>query len=311
MNIKATEAINNLKRISFKEIDCKKYIGEQVLLLPSNAEIKIDDNQLVETIGLGELDKKKKDLLTHIKIIDPLNLIYEDTNILMPRTYAESLSPILEHISVQCLIFAAIDSYTANFMNEANSKNSYGRTDYDKLIVTKKRNLKLKDSDIVYVMNRRIGGWDGSIDRPVIELLGAGGHLATYWDVKSNSFRTMNFIDNLQREFKEELNIKIEKECFSVFGGFHNEKSNELVVLCGAFIDGSELVSIFENAQKNIEEDLAGIYIGYFDEIISMYLEDASSFAGGNKAKPSNFPSQNVLMEKVKTYLESHKHSIN
>lgn len=63
--------------------------------------------------------------------------------------------------------------------------------------------------------------------------------------------------------------------------------------------------------KKNIEEDLAGIYIGYFDEIISMYLEDASSFAGGNKAKPSNFPSQNVLMEKVKTYLESHKHSIN
>ena len=304
MNIKATEVLNSLKRISYNQINNQNDTEEQVLLLPSNVKLEIDENQQIRTIGLGELDKKKKDLLNHIKIIDPLNLIYQNTNILMPRTYAESLVPIPEHISVQCLIFATIDYNTAKFFNELNTKNPYGKTYFDKLIITRKDNLKINEGDIVYVMNRRIGGWDGSIDRPVIELLGAGGHLATYWDSELHCFRSMSFIDNLQREFEEELKIAIAQERFSVFGGFHNKESNELVVLCGAFINGAELVSIFKNSQKNIEEDLAGIYIGYFDEIISMYLEDASSFAGGDKAKDSNFPSQRVLMEKVDAYLK-------
>lgn len=310
MNLEATEAIKSLKRILPNELNSQTNFGAQVLLLPSNVKIQIENNQQVETNGLGDLDKKKKDLLTHIKIIDPLNLLYENTNVLMPRTYAESLTPIPEHISVQCLIFAKVDCDTANFINETNKSNPYGKTQYDQFVITQKKNIQVKFGDIVYVMNRRVGGWDGSIDRPVIELLGAGGHLATYWDSKDNCFKPANFIDTLQREFKEELKINIDKENFSVFGGFHNKKSNELVVLCGAFIDETEVVSIFDNAKNNIEEDLAGIYIGYFDEIISMYLEDASSFAGGNKAKASNFPNQDLLMKKVISYLNEHTNNV-
>ena len=305
MDVEATKAIRSLKRIKQNDIKCQADLNKQVLLLPSNVDIIIDDNQHVETKGLGALDNKKKDLLTHIKIIEPLTLIYDNTNVLMPRTYAESLNPIPEHMSVQCLLFAKIDGDTATFINEINEHNPYGKLTYDKFIISRNKSAKVKNGDVLYIMNRRVGGWDGSFERPVIELLCAGGHLATYWDVRSKNFKPADIIADLQREFKEELKMDVQEERFSVFGGFHNMKSNELVVLCGAFITGSEVVSVFNNAQKNIEEDLAGIYVGYFDEVISMYMEDASIFAGGDEAKLSNFPNQTVLMEKVFSYINN------
>lgn len=304
MNIKATMAIRSLRRITQNDIKFQTDLSKQVLLLPSNVDIIIDDDQYVKTRGLGDLDNKKKDLLTHIRIIEPLNLIYDNTNVLMPRTYAESLNPIPEHVSIQCLVFAKIDCDTATFINETNERNPYGKVAHDQFIISRNNNVRVKDGDVLYIMNRRVGGWDGSLDRPVIELLCAGGHLATYWDSKSKSFKPADPIANLQREFSEELKIDVEEESFSVFGGFHNKKSNELVVLCGAFITGAEIASIFENAQKNIKENLAGIYVGYFDEVISMYLEDASPFAGGEGAKLTNFPNQDALMEKVIAYLK-------
>lgn len=306
MNIEATMAIRSLKRIMQNDINYQTDLGKQVLLLPSNVDIVIDDDQQVETKGLGALDNKKKDLLTHIRIIEPLDLVYENTNVIMPRTYAESLTPIPEHMSVQCLIFANIDRDTANFINETNKKNPYGRVVYDRFVISRNKNIRVNSGDILYIMNRRVGGWDGSIDHPVIELLGAGGHLATYYDSESESFKPVDYLANLQREFREELKIDVKKESFSIFGGFHNKKSNELVVLCGAFINGAEVKSIFENTQKNIKENLAGIYVGYFDEVISMYLEDACPFAGGNAALPTNFPSQEALMKKVAAYLNIH-----
>ena len=87
MNIEATMAIRSLKRIMQNGINYQTNLGKQVLLLPSDVDIVIDDNQQVETKGLGALDNKKKDLLTHIRIIEPLHLIYENTNVIMPRTY--------------------------------------------------------------------------------------------------------------------------------------------------------------------------------------------------------------------------------
>ena len=306
MNIEATMAIRSLKRIMQNGINYQTNLGKQVLLLPSDVDIVIDDNQQVETKGLGALDNKKKDLLTHIRIIEPLHLIYENTNVIMPRTYAESLTPIPEHMSVQCLIFANIDHDTANFINETNKNNPYGRVEYDRFVISRNKNIRLNAGDILYIMNRRVGGWDGSIDHPVIELLGAGGHLATYYDSESGSFKPVDYLANLQREFREELKIDVNKENLAIFGGFHNRKSNELVVLCGVFINGAEVKSIFENTRNNIKENLAGIYVGYFDEVISMYLEDANSFAGGHAALPTNFPSQEALMKKVAAYLNIH-----
>lgn len=306
MNIEATMAIRSLKRIMQNGINYQTNLGKQVLLLPSDVDIVIDDNQQVETKGLGALDNKKKDLLTHIRIIEPLHLIYENTNVIMPRTYAESLTPIPEHMSVQCLIFANIDHDTANFINETNKNNPYGRVEYDRFVISRNKNIRVNAGDILYIMNRRVGGWDGSIDHPVIELLGAGGHLATYYDSESGSFKPVDYLANLQREFREELKIDVNKENLAIFGGFHNRKSNELVVLCGVFINGAEVKSIFENTRNNIKENLAGIYVGYFDEVISMYLEDANSFAGGHAALPTNFPSQEALMKKVAAYLNIH-----
>ncbi len=306
MNIEATMAIRSLKRIMQNGINYQTNLGKQVLLLPSDVDIVIDDNQQVETKGLGALDNKKKDLLTHIRIIEPLHLIYENTNVIMPRTYAESLTPIPEHMSVQCLIFANIDHDTANFINETNKNNPYGRVEYDRFVISRNKNIRVNAGDILYIMNRRVGGWDGSIDHPVIELLGAGGHLATYYDSESGSFKPVDYLANLQREFREELKIDVNKENLAIFGGFHNRESNELVVLCGVFINGAEVKSIFENTRNNIKENLAGIYVGYFDEVISMYLEDANSFAGGHAALPTNFPSQEALMKKVAAYLNIH-----
>ena len=306
MNIEATMAIRSLKRIMQNGINYQTNLGKQVLLLPSDVDIVIDDNQQVETKGLGALDNKKKDLLTHIRIIEPLHLIYENTNVIMPRTYAESLTPIPEHMSVQCLIFANIDHDTANFINETNKNNPYGRVEYDRFVISRNKNIRVNAGDILYIMNRRVGGWDGSIDHPVIELLGAGGHLATYYDSESVSFKPVDYLANLQREFREELKIDVNKGNLAIFGGFHNRKSNELVVLCGVFINGAEVKSIFENTRNNIKENLAGIYVGYFDEVISMYLEDANSFAGGHAALPTNFPSQEALMKKVAAYLNIH-----
>lgn len=303
----ATKVLQNLKRITFEELSQVDILHEQRLLLPLGVDLELNENNQVITHGLGVLDGKQKDLLSYIKIINPLNLEYVDMGVLMPRTYAESLYPIPEHISVQCLIFSIIDSDTASFINEKNKSKIYGKTSYDKFIISTMTDKAFKKGDVVYVMNRRVGGWDGSIDRPVIELLGAGGHLATYWDETINKFVSANFIENLQREFCEELKISISKENFSVFGGFHNKKSNELVVLCGAFINGVDIKSIFENTQNNIDEDIAGIYIGDFDEIISMYLMDAEPFAGGNKAKATNFPSQPDLMAKVSQYIQTKK----
>lgn len=303
----ATEALQKLERITVEELSQIDVLEKQKLLLPKDVKIEFNEHNQVVTHGLDLLDNKQKDLLSYIRIIDPLHLKYVDTGVLMPRTYAESLTPIPEHISVQCLVFSLIDEEAARFINETNKKKMYGKTDYDRFIISVSENKKFSKGDVVFIMNRRIGGWDGSIDCPAIELLGAGGHLAVHWDERQNKFVSADFIENLQREFYEELKIFISKENFSIFGGFHNEKSNELVVLCGAFINCPDIEIILEQTQNNISEDIDGIYVGDFDEIMEMYEANAESFAGGNKAKPTNFPSQKDLMKIVSSYIKSKK----
>ena len=302
MNKQATKEINRLKRISQNEIDQYLQSSQQVLLLPSNVKIEIDENNFVATSGLENLDKKKKDLLTYIKINDALNLDYLETGVLMPRTYAESLNPIPEHISVQCLMFAKLNKDAAKFVNNLIGSNPYGKTEYDRFLISNKHQF-VDDGDLLFVMNRRVGGWDGSLDRPVIELLCAGGHLATIFNSKTKKFEMSDFVENLHREISEELKISIDKDDIVVFGGFHNKKSNELVVLCGAFLN-EQIQQVYDNTKNNIDENIDGIYVGYFDEIMEIYDKQPQNFAGGEKAKPTNFPSQHKLMQKIKKFIK-------
>ena len=36
---------------------------------------------------------------------------------------------------------------------------------------------EVRSGDRIFIFNRRVGGWDGSPERPVVEFLGAGGHV--------------------------------------------------------------------------------------------------------------------------------------
>lgn len=300
------EALKSLKRIDETQLNIDLPKNQQFLLCPKNVKIEFNSRNLLKTTGLGELDKKQKDLLTYIRIIDAINIKYQETNILMPRTYAECLSKIPEHISVQCLLFSKLGVDGAEFINEFIEHNPYGKTDYDKFFITRTKK-QVKTGDIVYLMNRRVGGWDGSPERPVIELLCAGGHLATMWSDKKQKFIMSNFISNLQRELVEELKIKLATKNFIIFGGFHNQKSNELVILCGAFVKSSDIKKIYQNTKNNYKENIAGIYVGYFDDVMKMYNQNPTCFAGGEGAKSSNFPSQKSLMTRVKDFLKNKK----
>ena len=75
-------------------------------------------------------------------------------------------------------------------------------------------------NDVICIFNRRISGWDGSIERPVIELLGAGGHLQSIWNSESQHFISRSLINNLQKEFSEEIGIKLTSNDVNVIGGF-------------------------------------------------------------------------------------------
>lgn len=301
---KASKEINGLDRIDVCQLSDAENFATYKLLLPKNIQIEIDNTGQVVTRGLGDLDLKRKDLLTYIKIVDPLNLIYKTTKVVMPRTYAESLNPIPEHISVQCLLFSKINEQDANFINDKIQNDEYGKTAYDKFFISNKKQPKVAQGNLIYIMNRRVGGWDGNVDRPVIELLCAGGHLQTLFNEKSGKFENADLLDNLIREFQEELKIKLNKEQIAIFGGFHNKKSNELVVLCGAFVPSNNIEKIYNNSKNNFQENIDGIYVGNFEEVMSIYAKHAEFFAGGEKAKPSNFPSQELLMKKVFKFLK-------
>ena len=94
------------------------------------------------------------------------------------------------------------------------------------------------------------------------------------------------------------------REQITIFGGFHNTKSNELVVLCGAFVSSNNIEAIYNNAKNNFQENIDGVYVGNFEEVMSIYAKNAEFFAGGEKTRSSNFPSQEKLMRKVLKFLK-------
>jgi len=300
VNKKITNKLNELRRI--ETIDERKVHLEDVLLFPTGANLSFLDNGKIETQGLGEkLDNQRKDLLRIVEILDPLDNKFISTNVLSPRTYAESLNPILQHISVQCLLFCKLTAEDVGTIINLIETTKYSKTEYDKMwIAPEDYKSFLRPGAILYIMNRRVGGWDGSKERPVIELLGAGGHLGV-----DENFNTIKAETAIINELKEEVGVSLSAKDIQMFGGFHNKLSNELVMLCGAFLPGKMVLEIQKYALENYEEDTDGIYLGSLEDVISLYQKDASPFAGNEKAKPTNFPSQKLLMEKVYKYIKN------
>jgi len=306
VNERATKYLKTLPRIE-KISDEDSLPEKNVLLFPKDAELFYTNDDVIITNGLGEeLDSKQQDLLTFIKITDPLNVRYEETTLLMPKTYAESLDPIPHHISVQAIILSRVTEECKEDVLELIKKTNYNKTPYDRIWIEDTNPVeKLETGKIIFIMNRRVGGWDGSPHRPVIELFGGGGHLPTIWNEKLKKFKQMDPVDAVIKEFREELRYSLAYNEVDILGGFHNLSSNELVILCSVLVPFSKIVEIQKGALDNFQEHTNGIYLGTFRETMKLYLENAEPYAGGEKTKGSNFPSQPILMERILNRLES------
>ena len=297
-NKAATSKLNSLKKITFEQTDIK--YEENVLLYIENSKLFYNADKIYSEDG-----KNLKDLLRVIRIIDPLDLRYECTNVLVPRVIAENHTLIPQHISVQSLFFHKVSSFNLEKLKKIILSTNYNKTAYDNMWIGHERSLSsLKENDLIYLMSRRTGGWDGSIERPVIELLCSGGHLPTVWDAQTKSFKTLDPTELLTKEIGEELGISISPEQIVQLGGFHNEVSNELVILCALFVDYNQLMDMIKNSKGNVSENIDGIYMGIFEDVMNLYDLNPNFFAGGEKAKSSNFPSNSKLMKKIKKILK-------
>lgn len=297
INLKATKILN-----AYKRTDCVSQ-NEDTLLLPKNVELFYLDTGVVATKGLGEsLDSKNKDLLRLISIEDALNGKYLYSKTYSPRTYSESLESIPLHLTVQGLILCKSSNKFKDIINQIEGQYAYDKTEYDKFCVTDLK--KIKENSTILIMNRRIGGWDGSLERPVIELLGAGGHVPTLFNQSSSSFETLSPIDTIIKESQEEIGVSLNESDIKFLGGFHNKISSELVLLFGIIVEESIIPHLQKKSFGNLEENVDGLYVGRFQDVMNDYMSDASNFAGGEKAKPTNFPSQQELMNRVNSLLE-------
>ncbi len=284
--------------------ESKKY-KKDVFLFTKNADFMYQ-NDLIVTEGLGELDNKKLDLVRVIEIEDALSITYHKTNILTPLIFAESSNDIPWHLNTQSFLFSSVSQKTIEWIKEQDVLEQYGKHEYDKFWLPFCKNIDLLlPGEKICIFNRRVAGWDGSYERPVIELLGAGGHLPTIWNNEESFFEELGFEENVQKEFFEELGEHVLKNNITVFGGYANEVTHELVVLCGIELPSDSLKKIQEYAIQNIDEDTQGIYLGTFEETISYYIKNPSPFAGGEKAAPYNFPNRKELMRRVKLYFNS------
>lgn len=299
----AEKYLRSLPRIEKME-EAKNYGGD-VFLLPSQIEFTVIEGDLVKTKGLGEKwDNRTLDLIRTINLMDALNIRFEYTNVLTPLAYAESIQEKPLHITTQSILFTKISSMGLKWIAEENKCKKYGRHEFDEFWLSFSRPLQcVKAGDILCIFNRRVNGWDGSHERPVIELLGAGGHLPIVWDDYGAKFEPLSIEENLQKEFEEELDIKLEKDNIVIFGGFPNPVTHELVILCGVKIDDCLLPEVQNYAQKNIDVDTEGIYMGTFEEVIEFYRKNPAPFAGGIKNAPYNFPNRSELMARAIEYM--------
>lgn len=302
----ANDYLHAIPRISGLR-DAQKYLGEDVFLLPKTVNYEYQKNDLIRTCGLSKKwDKKERDLIRVIKVEDALTIKYRKSNVLTPLAYAESLTDIPWHLNTQAILFSRISQKSIEWIKEELLKNRYGKHEFDQFWLPFCGDIKnLNPGNIICIFNRRVAGWDGSHDRPVIELLGAGGHLPTIWDERNECFRELKIRENIQKEFSEELGGEISENNIIVFGGYKNDVTHELVVLCGAEVKEEKLRSLQEYAILNIDEDTKGIYLGTFAETMNYYRDNPIPFAGGKKAFFCNFPNQEDLMKRVMEYFSN------
>lgn len=301
--IEATEYLQKIPRIFIVD-EAEEHKGD-VFLLPNAVKFKVRKDSSIETVGLGDdLDKKFRDLISVIRIENALDIKYCKTNILTPLIYAESLPDILWHLNTQGILFARVTSDTIAWIKNMIHLYPYGNHDMDKFWLPCSKCIdEIKPGDKICIFNRRVGGWDGSLERPVIELLGAGGHVPMIWNSERKRFISLSIKENLIKELHEELGLLIDENSIEIFGGYRNDVTHELVVLSGIEIQESFLQYIQDYAYKNIDEDTKGIYLGTFEEVIDYYRANPKPFAGGAKAAPCNFPNQEELMKRVIKYI--------
>lgn len=300
----AEEYLRTLPRI--EKIEDAKYYSGDVFLLPSQIEFTVIQGDLIKTKGLGEKwDNRTLDLIRTINLIDALNIQFEYTNVVTPLAYAESIQEKPVHITTQSILFTKISSMGLKWIEEENKSNRYGKHEFDKFWLPFGQPLQcMKAGDILCIFNRRVNGWDGSNERPVIELLGAGGHLPIIWNDYEKKFEPLTIEENLKKEFREELDISLNEKDIVIFGGFSNPITHELVILCGVKIDDSLLPAVQKYALKNIDVDTEGIYMGTFAEVIEFYKKNPIPFAGGIRNAPYNFPNRSELMTRAIEYMK-------
>lgn len=301
----ATEAkayLESIPRICRFE-DRTRY-SATVFLLPEGVGYSVCENSEIVMSGFSpQCDGKPRDLINPITVIDPLNMRFEPTNVLTPLLYAESLEDILWHITTQAILYTRATDELLSWIRRTQEEVCYQRHEMDRLWLPCGRPLdEVRAGELVSIFNRRVDGWDGSHDRPVIELLGTGGHLPSVWDAEKRSFRTLTFAENLQKEAGEEMALAFPAEDIHLFGGYRNEVTHELVILAGIEIPAERIPAIEAFAVQNIDADSMGIYLGTFPEVIAHYRRDPRFFAGGKKAAATNFPCRQELMARVEEY---------
>jgi hypothetical protein len=298
----ATGALRALPRISeLSEELLRSGALSTSLLLPTDATLTYTDRDTVKSMGLGALDAAEKELVSIVRILDPLAVEFQDLRIVAPRTYVHSLPGGAPHVAAQAVVYFSWGNDAAKVLSDMNERYSYDIRSGDQLWQSRQRIDDIQPGEVCLVMNRRVGGWDGSPERPVVELLAGGGHVKTIWDNHTAQFRMQSILETLRLELGEELGFAAQDNDLDIFGGFLNQVTNELVVLAALRVSPAQLVAMQHHAFGNIEENVDGIYIGPFDEVIRSYREDGSQFAGGNKARPTNFPSDHALMKAIRT----------
>lgn len=297
----ATQYLKGLKRV--ESVDEAMEYTDEVLLLPEYIDVCVDEDSNVKTFGFDKSkDIKAKDLLKIIKVINAEKVQFEETNILSPSVYVHSLQEKPWHITTQGFLVTNLSEKTKKYICDEKErlKDYYGKHELDSLWLPCCKPISdVRDDELVCIFNRRISGWDGSIDRPVVELLGAGGHLQAIWDETSKKFKNRSFESNLMKEFDEEIGLKISDGDIKCIGGFVNNKTQELVVFSCIFIDEANIPGIQKYALNNLAEDTDGIYLGTFVDTMRYYRNKPDFFAGGTKAAQTNFPNNDFIISRI------------
>lgn len=308
----ATAYINSLPRI--QSLVSQRQFDGDVLLLPTEAGIEIDisSNAILSNFN-QQKDPNAKDILRIIEVHNAADVQYTETAVLSPSMYVHSIDNKPWHITTQCILVTHLSKTSTAWVAQEGTRLRayYSKHEMDHFWLSCSKPLSnLSPAEPVFIMNRRVCGWDGSKERPVIELLGAGGHLQAIWNGKK--FVSRDLKDNLKKEFSEEVGLDIQDDAIQCIGGFVNNSTHELVVLFCTFINESQLPKMQQHALGNFEEDTDGLYLGTFSEVISQYQKDPRFFAGGKGAAATNFPNNAPLMEKCFTILSSwsQKHNI-